>query len=70
VNAAVEANVEAKGSSAVHGTKSIFTGDLKLASAAVGALKQQLSRNVELLSSLNALLFPEPGSNQSVDFSR
>jgi hypothetical protein len=50
--------------------KSFYSGDIKIAHNAAEALKQQLTRNVELLSSMNALLFPQPGAQQSMEFSR
>ncbi len=65
VTAAVEAKLRSTDTK-----KSIFTGDIKAARCAVEALKQHLTRNVELLSSMNALLFPQPGSHQSMEFSR
>ena len=66
VTAAVEASVR----SADAIKASIFSGDIKIASSATEALKLQLTRNVELLSSLNALLFPQPGAGHSMEFSR
>ncbi len=62
--------VEAIDHSADSGEVSIFAGDLKIARSATEALKQQLTRNVELLSSLNALLYPQPGTSHSMEFSR
>ena len=68
VTAAAETNVRSAAADA--GKMSIFTGDIKIARSATEALKQQLTRNVELLSSLNALLFPQPGTSHSMEFSR
>jgi hypothetical protein len=63
--------VEAKIRSAdPNSKKSIFSGDINVARSAAEALKQQLTRNVELLSSMNALLFPQPGASQPMAFSR
>ena len=68
--AEVTAAVESKARFADSSKKSIYTGDIKIARAAAEALKQQLTRNVELLSSMNALLFPQPGAHQPMEFSR
>jgi hypothetical protein len=67
VTSAVEAKMKSAGSIS---KKSIFTGDIKIARSAADALKLHLTRNVELLSSMNALLFPQPGANQPMVFSR
>ena len=68
--AEITATVESKISKADTGKRSIFTGDISIAQSAAEALKQHLARNVELLSSMNALLFPQPGANHPMEFSR
>jgi hypothetical protein len=68
--AEINATVESKISAADTGKRSIFTGDMSIAQSAAEALKQHLARNVELLSSMNALLFPQPGANHAMEFSR
>jgi hypothetical protein len=67
VTTAVEAKMKSADSIS---KKSIFTGDIKIARSAADALKLHLTRNVELLSSMNALLFPQLGANQPMAFSR
>jgi hypothetical protein len=68
--AEINATVESKISVADTGKRSIFTGDMSIAQSATEALKQHLARNVELLSCMNALLFPQPGANHAMEFSR